>query len=86
MATSSEHTATIIDGKAIADTIRSEIADEVRALSQKFDRVINFKPPFLLPSSDYLIKLRLMFCAFSTLQLMYTISDCSSSYPIASTT
>ncbi|KAL8150551.1 hypothetical protein V2J09_020359 [Rumex salicifolius] len=39
MATSSEHTASIIDGKAIAQTIRSEIADEVSLMSQKFGKV-----------------------------------------------
>ncbi|GAU11204.1 hypothetical protein TSUD_341940 [Trifolium subterraneum] len=31
--------ATIIDGKAVAQTIRSEIADEVRLLSQKYGKV-----------------------------------------------
>ncbi|GAB4834751.1 Bifunctional protein FolD 2 [Ancistrocladus abbreviatus] len=35
----SEHKAAIIDGKAIAQTIRSEIADEVRNLSQKYGKV-----------------------------------------------
>ncbi|GAB4857839.1 Bifunctional protein FolD 2 [Ancistrocladus abbreviatus] len=39
LATQSEHKATIIDGKAIAQTIRSEIAHEVRNLSQKFGKV-----------------------------------------------
>lgn len=36
---SSEHKAKLIDGKAIAQTIRSEIADEVRLLSQKYGKV-----------------------------------------------
>ncbi|KAJ4850585.1 Bifunctional protein FolD 2 [Turnera subulata] len=36
---SSDHQATVIDGKAIAKTIRSEIADEVRQLSQKHGKV-----------------------------------------------
>ncbi|KAL5135677.1 Bifunctional protein FolD 2 [Glycine soja] len=31
--------ATVIDGKAVAQTIRSEIADEVRQLSQKYGKV-----------------------------------------------
>ncbi|XP_027901942.1 bifunctional protein FolD 2 [Vigna unguiculata] len=31
--------ATVIDGKAVAQTIRSEIADEVRLLSQKYGKV-----------------------------------------------
>ncbi|CAI9104909.1 OLC1v1003701C1 [Oldenlandia corymbosa var. corymbosa] len=39
MASSSDHKATVIDGKAIAQTIRSEIADEVRLLSQKYAKV-----------------------------------------------
>ncbi|KAK9942884.1 hypothetical protein M0R45_008528 [Rubus argutus] len=39
MASQSDHKATIIDGKAIAQTIRSEIAVEVRNLSQKYDKV-----------------------------------------------
>ncbi|XP_038684036.1 bifunctional protein FolD 2 [Tripterygium wilfordii] len=34
-----EHRATIIDGKAIAQVIRSEIADEIRQLSQKYGKV-----------------------------------------------
>ncbi|EEF30510.1 bifunctional protein FolD 2 [Ricinus communis] len=39
MAAPSDHKATIIDGKAIAQTIRSEIADEVRQLSEKYGKV-----------------------------------------------
>ncbi|KAK2647265.1 hypothetical protein Ddye_022460 [Dipteronia dyeriana] len=39
MASTSDQKATIIDGKAIAQTIRSEIADEVRLLSQKYGMV-----------------------------------------------
>ncbi|KAH1072107.1 hypothetical protein J1N35_024435 [Gossypium stocksii] len=39
MASPSDRKATIIDGKAIAQTIRSEIADEVRHLSQKYGKV-----------------------------------------------
>lgn len=39
MASQSDHKATIIDGKAIAQTIRSEIAGEVRNLSQKYGKV-----------------------------------------------
>lgn len=39
MASSSDHTAKIIDGKAIAHTIRSEIAEEVRGLSEKHGKV-----------------------------------------------
>ncbi|XP_062145207.1 bifunctional protein FolD 2-like [Alnus glutinosa] len=39
MASPSEHKATIIDGKAIAQTIRNEIAAEVHHLSQKFNKV-----------------------------------------------
>lgn len=31
--------ATVIDGKAVAQTIRSEIAEEVRALSEKYGKV-----------------------------------------------
>lgn len=38
-ATSDEKKATLIDGKAIAQTIRSEIADEVRLLSDKYGKV-----------------------------------------------
>ncbi|KMS99441.1 hypothetical protein BVRB_2g045600 [Beta vulgaris subsp. vulgaris] len=38
-ATSSENKASLIDGKAIAQCIRSEIADEVRLLSQKYGKV-----------------------------------------------
>ncbi|GKU86798.1 hypothetical protein SLEP1_g1275 [Rubroshorea leprosula] len=36
---SQSHQATVIDGKAIAQTIRSEIADEVRHLSKKYGKV-----------------------------------------------
>ncbi|KAK9905190.1 hypothetical protein M0R45_000387 [Rubus argutus] len=39
MASQSDHKAMIIDGKAIAQTIRSKIAVEVRNLSQKYDKV-----------------------------------------------
>ncbi|XP_050203312.1 bifunctional protein FolD 2 [Mercurialis annua] len=39
MASPSDHKAKIIDGKAIAQTIRSEIADEVRQLSEKYGKV-----------------------------------------------
>ena len=39
MASSSDHTAKIIDGKAIDHTIRSEIAEEVRGLSEKHGKV-----------------------------------------------
>ncbi|XP_027080338.1 bifunctional protein FolD 2 [Coffea eugenioides] len=39
MASSSDHQATVIDGKAVAHTIRSEVADEVRQLSQKYGKV-----------------------------------------------
>lgn len=39
MASPSEHKATIIDGKVIAQTIRSEIASEVRHLSTKYGKV-----------------------------------------------
>lgn len=35
----SDHKATLIDGKAIAQTIRSEIADEVRRLSEAYGKV-----------------------------------------------
>lgn len=34
--------ATVIDGKAVAQTIRSEISFEVRHLSQKYGKVIFF--------------------------------------------
>ncbi|XP_048442976.1 bifunctional protein FolD 2-like [Pyrus x bretschneideri] len=39
MASQSDHKAAIIDGKAIAQTIRNEIAEEVRHLSQKYCKV-----------------------------------------------
>ena len=39
MASESDHKAKIIDGKAIAQTIRSEISEEVRHLSQKYGKV-----------------------------------------------
>ncbi|CAH2053912.1 unnamed protein product, partial [Thlaspi arvense] len=39
MASPSDQTAKIIDGKAIANTIRSEIAEEVRDLSEKHGKV-----------------------------------------------
>ncbi|XP_059625699.1 bifunctional protein FolD 2 [Cornus florida] len=39
MASPSDHQATVIDGKAVAQTIRSEIASEVRHLSQKYGKV-----------------------------------------------
>ncbi|KAK8975205.1 hypothetical protein V6N11_058250 [Hibiscus sabdariffa] len=39
MASQSDYKATIIDGKAIAQAIRSEIADEARQLSQKYGKV-----------------------------------------------
>ncbi|XP_050363366.1 bifunctional protein FolD 2 [Argentina anserina] len=39
MASQSDHQAKIIDGKAIAQTIRNEIAEEVRHLSQKYGKV-----------------------------------------------
>lgn len=38
-ATFSDQMATVIDGKAVAQTIRSEIADEVRILSEKYGKV-----------------------------------------------
>uniref|UniRef100_A0A2P2JXJ7 Methylenetetrahydrofolate dehydrogenase n=1 Tax=Rhizophora mucronata TaxID=61149 RepID=A0A2P2JXJ7_RHIMU len=37
-----DHKATLIDGKAIAQTIRSEIAEEVRQLSDKYAKVFYF--------------------------------------------
>lgn len=43
----SDHKATIIDGKAIAQTIRSEIATEVRDLSQKYGKVYIYLSLFL---------------------------------------
>lgn len=39
MASPSDHKATIIDGKAIAQSIRNEIAAEVCHLSQKYGKV-----------------------------------------------
>ncbi|KAJ7972938.1 Bifunctional protein FolD [Quillaja saponaria] len=39
MASPSDHKATLIDGKAIAQTIRSEISEEVRLLSQNYGKV-----------------------------------------------
>ncbi|OAY49541.1 hypothetical protein MANES_05G064400v8 [Manihot esculenta] len=39
MASPSDHKATIIDGKAIAQTVRSEIADEARQLLEKYGKV-----------------------------------------------
>ncbi|KAK3041483.1 hypothetical protein RJ639_000460 [Escallonia herrerae] len=39
MASPSDHKATIIDGKAVAQTIRSEIASDVRHLSEKYGKV-----------------------------------------------
>ncbi|CAK7351723.1 unnamed protein product [Dovyalis caffra] len=39
MASQSDHKATVIDGKVIAQTIRSEIAEEVRQLSEKYGKV-----------------------------------------------
>ncbi|XP_018857826.1 bifunctional protein FolD 2 isoform X1 [Juglans regia] len=39
MASPSDHKATIIDGKAVAQTIRNEIAAEVHLLSQKYGKV-----------------------------------------------
>ncbi|KAK3007855.1 hypothetical protein RJ639_014584 [Escallonia herrerae] len=39
MASPSDRKATIIDGKAVAQTIRSEIASEVRHLSEKYGKV-----------------------------------------------
>ncbi|KAJ6728249.1 C-1-TETRAHYDROFOLATE SYNTHASE CYTOPLASMIC-RELATED [Salix koriyanagi] len=39
MASQSDHKATVIDGKFIAQTIRSEIAEEVRQLSAKYGKV-----------------------------------------------
>ncbi|KAJ6292869.1 hypothetical protein OIU78_024943 [Salix suchowensis] len=39
MASQSDHKATVIDGKFIAQTIRSEIAEEVRQLSEKYGKV-----------------------------------------------
>ncbi|KAJ4954790.1 hypothetical protein NE237_011573 [Protea cynaroides] len=39
MASIADHQASIIDGKAIAQTIRSEIAEEVQHLSQKYGKV-----------------------------------------------
>ncbi|KAF9672636.1 hypothetical protein SADUNF_Sadunf11G0063300 [Salix dunnii] len=39
MASQSDHKATVIDGKLIAQTIRSEIAEEVRQLSEKYGKV-----------------------------------------------
>ncbi|KAL5996069.1 Bifunctional protein FolD 2 [Asimina triloba] len=48
MASEEQKHATIIDGKAIAQTIRNEIAAEVRCLSEKYNKVIQF----YLSSSD----------------------------------
>jgi len=42
--------ATVIDGKAVAQTIRSEIADEVRLLSQKYGKV---SPYFRFTKTGY---------------------------------
>jgi len=42
--------ATVIDGKAVAQTIRSEIADEVRLLSQKYGKV---SPYFRFIKTEY---------------------------------
>lgn len=42
---SSDQTAKIIDGKAIAQTIRSEIAEEVRDLSEKHGKVRDHPNP-----------------------------------------
>lgn len=39
MASPSDQSAKIIDGKAIAQTIRSEIAEEIRGLSEKHGKV-----------------------------------------------
>jgi len=39
MASASDHQATVIDGKAIAQTVRSEIATQVSHLSQKYGKV-----------------------------------------------
>ena len=41
MALHVDHKATIIDGKAIAQTIRSEIASEVSTLIEKYGKVKN---------------------------------------------
>lgn len=42
--------ATVIDGKAVAQTIRSEIADEVHFLSQKYGKV---SPYFRFIKTEY---------------------------------
>ena len=52
MASPSDHKATIIDGKAVAQTIRSEIAEEVRQLSQKYGKVL-YLPYYI--SINYLV-------------------------------
>lgn len=39
MSSGSDHQATVIDGKAIAQTIRSEIASEIKILSEKYGKV-----------------------------------------------
>ncbi|CAH9097144.1 unnamed protein product [Cuscuta europaea] len=39
MSSGSDHTATIIDGKTIAQTIRSEIASEIQVMSAKYGKV-----------------------------------------------
>jgi hypothetical protein len=45
MAAPLDHKASIIDGKAIAQTIRNEIAAEVHNLSQKHGKVCNTNKP-----------------------------------------
>ena len=47
----SDQMATVIDGKAVAQTIRSEIADEVRQLSQKYGKVTPYFR-FSLPKQE----------------------------------
>nr|GMD70988.1 protein LOW PSII ACCUMULATION 1, chloroplastic [Ipomoea batatas] len=39
MSSGSDHQATVIDGKAIAQTIRSEIASEIKVMSEKYGQV-----------------------------------------------
>lgn len=59
MASPSDHQATVIDGKAIAQTIRSEIASEVSILSEKYSKVSYFshlsRLNFLLITISYLL-------------------------------
>lgn len=55
MAAPSDQKATIIDGKAVAQTIRSEIAEEVGLLAEKYGKVRTYSSNPLIYQTEILV-------------------------------